>query len=370
MKRGVLPLIHRDLVFVVDDEDALRLTLGRKLERSGWRVETFASPAPALERMESVLPVVVVSDLVMPGMTGIDLLRVSRQRHGPDVPAFIIMTAYSSAESAQEALELGAFDYLLKPFAPRLLIDRLRQAVALVDLALQRAVLGSVLADDLRAPLGAIEMSLHALERGELGALDEAQREVVRLARTECGRMHRLVHHLDDLLMLERGDMYQRPVRLRLRALLENAARRLEQRLIDFVPIELDLEGLGDLEIEGDRDLALRLCEALLLAAHGEGEGRELERRKLQAVRREDTVEIRLGPFDPLPFEAEASLQAAIDPTARRRLLDAGVRINTEMELSFGRRAAQALGGSLRVEPAQGGSHLVLALPVVKGERA
>jgi len=101
-------------VCVVDDQELMRDSLAATLRREDHEVETFGQPAEALERIKTGKYDAIVSDLKMPGMDGVSLLRALRAT-GIDTPA-ILMTAYGTVESAVEAMKLGAFDYVTKPF--------------------------------------------------------------------------------------------------------------------------------------------------------------------------------------------------------------------------------------------------------------
>ena len=101
------------LVLVVDDEEAQRKVLAGFLRKRGYEVESAASVDEAL-RVAAARPVdLVLTDLRMPGRTGLDLLEDLRQIN-PEVPA-IVMTAYGTVQSAVAAMKRGAADYLSKP---------------------------------------------------------------------------------------------------------------------------------------------------------------------------------------------------------------------------------------------------------------
>ena len=103
-------------VMIVDDEKIIRESFFHWFEKSGHRVDTAASGDEALEKMEAVCFDLLLVDIKMPGMSGIDLLERVKKEY-PDT-SVIIITAYGSIESAVEAMKLGATDYLLKPFKP------------------------------------------------------------------------------------------------------------------------------------------------------------------------------------------------------------------------------------------------------------
>jgi two-component system response regulator AtoC len=106
---------HR--ILLVDDEPNLRKVLGALLRQQGYEVHAEIDGAAALARVRSAPPRtfdVVISDLRMPNLDGIGLLRALTQ-HEPNLPV-ILLTAHGSVDSAVEAVKLGAFDYLEKPF--------------------------------------------------------------------------------------------------------------------------------------------------------------------------------------------------------------------------------------------------------------
>jgi DNA-binding NtrC family response regulator len=102
-------------ILVVDDEHALRLTIAANLELEGFDVVEADGAAQALERIEEGSFDLVLSDVRMPGMNGVDLFRAIRARR-PDLPV-ILMTAFALEGLVQEALREGVFTLLPKPFA-------------------------------------------------------------------------------------------------------------------------------------------------------------------------------------------------------------------------------------------------------------
>jgi DNA-binding NtrC family response regulator len=100
-------------ILVVDDEANARTALAELLREEGLAVETAADAFKALGKFESFMPQVVITDLKMPGMDGIEL--VKKLRATEDAPAVIVMTAFGAVESAIEALRAGAEEYLTKP---------------------------------------------------------------------------------------------------------------------------------------------------------------------------------------------------------------------------------------------------------------
>jgi two-component system response regulator AtoC len=103
-------------ILVVDDEPAIRDVLRWCLEDAGYHVDAVASGEQALHRLRTEPSDVVITDLVMPGIDGLEVLGQARLL-SPRTPV-MLMTAYATVETAVEALRRGAVDYIFKPFRP------------------------------------------------------------------------------------------------------------------------------------------------------------------------------------------------------------------------------------------------------------
>ena len=117
-------------VWVVDDDHAIRWVLSRALSKAGIECRLFEEAESVLKALEDSAPMVLVSDIRMPGVSGVDLLARVKARM-PNLPV-IIMTAYSDLESAVSAFQGGAFEYLAKPFD-------ITKAVELIERAMKEA---------------------------------------------------------------------------------------------------------------------------------------------------------------------------------------------------------------------------------------
>ncbi|HEU65967.1 MAG TPA: sigma-54-dependent Fis family transcriptional regulator [Chloroflexi bacterium] len=121
-------------VLVVDDEAIVRESLGAWLEDAGYQVFTTESGHEALGVIEKEKPAIMIADLVMPGMDGIELLKKAKARQ-PGIEV-IIITAYASIPTAITAIKEGAYDYIEKPFCPErveLLVKKLSEYRELVE---------------------------------------------------------------------------------------------------------------------------------------------------------------------------------------------------------------------------------------------
>jgi excisionase family DNA binding protein len=110
----------RPRILVVDDEQAVRDLLAKTLTMADYDVDTAGDGPAALDQLRAVEYDLLITDLKMPGMDGLSVIREAR-RQSPDLPV-IIITGYSTEASAIEAINLGVAGYLTKPFRlPRIL---------------------------------------------------------------------------------------------------------------------------------------------------------------------------------------------------------------------------------------------------------
>ena len=114
-------------VWIVDDDRSIRWVFEKALGREGIAFHSFSSAEEALQALHGGPPQVLVSDIRMPGPSGLELLKTVKEKH-PAVPV-IVMTAYSDLESAVAAFQGGAYEYLPKPFDVDQAVDLIRRAL-------------------------------------------------------------------------------------------------------------------------------------------------------------------------------------------------------------------------------------------------
>ncbi|CAN5537824.1 response regulator transcription factor [soil metagenome] len=162
-------------VLLVEDDDTVAEVVARYLEREGYEVRRVSDGAVALEAAASRPPDIVILDIMLPGMDGLEVCRRLRAR--APVP-IIMLTALGEESDRIVGLELGADDYIAKPFSPRELIARVKSVL--------RRARGPLTppAPGLDAPLtvGALEVDVRAREvrvRGELVTLTQREFELL-----------------------------------------------------------------------------------------------------------------------------------------------------------------------------------------------
>ena len=118
-------------VLIVDDEEELVTTIAERLQIRGIQTETATDGETALKMIEENPPQVVVLDVMMPGIGGIEILQRMKAQN-LQIPV-ILLTGYGSSEQGTEGMELGAFDYLMKPCDLNMLISKINEAVKIYE---------------------------------------------------------------------------------------------------------------------------------------------------------------------------------------------------------------------------------------------
>src|SRR4030043_437133 len=114
-------------LLIVDDEEVIREGMRRILSAEGYHVDTSASGRTAIEKIQEQDFDVVITDLKMPGMDGMEVLKTIKILQ-PEVPV-IIITGYSTVDTAVEAMKNAVFDYIAKPFTSDLIIEKVQKAI-------------------------------------------------------------------------------------------------------------------------------------------------------------------------------------------------------------------------------------------------
>ena len=111
-------MITNQTIFIVDDDRVILKYLSTFFSKSGWRVESFMSSREALERLKLEQPVLVITDLDMPGMDGIELIRNIKSNEKFENIALLVMTALSENHIRFQSFKAGAIHFVNKPINP------------------------------------------------------------------------------------------------------------------------------------------------------------------------------------------------------------------------------------------------------------
>ena len=150
-------------VLVVDDEPAVRQVLAAAIAKAGYSVEAVGSAAQALAKLDAASFDVVLSDIFMPVMDGIELLKQARARG--HAATFIMVTAFASVDSAIDAIKAGAWDYITKPVRNEEILHRLEQIDSLRGLREENKALRSMVLGGGDKVFSFVSPSMQAIER-------------------------------------------------------------------------------------------------------------------------------------------------------------------------------------------------------------
>jgi two-component system, OmpR family, response regulator RegX3 len=173
------------LVLVVDDEQSYRDALSVTLQREGFLVVTAADGAEALERFEATRPALILLDVMLPKISGIDVCREIRSRSRVPI---IMVTARNAEIDAVVGLEVGADDYISKPFRLRELIARVRAALRRVPTDVDPELIDRP--DLLEVGDVRVDTARHEVwVRGAIAALPLKEFELLEFLLTNAGRV-------------------------------------------------------------------------------------------------------------------------------------------------------------------------------------
>jgi two-component system phosphate regulon response regulator PhoB len=217
-------------ILVVEDEPDIAALVAYQLTREGFRVETAANGSDALAAVHRDVPDLVVLDRMLPGMSGDHVLRNLRGEAATRAVPVLLLTARREQEDRIEGLELGADDYLTKPFSPRELVLRVRSILKRVGEAPVAGGARILQAGHLRMDLTALRASF----RGEELALTPTEFRLLQVLMERHGRIltrRQLLEQAWDVEAEVSGRLHTRTVDMhvkRLRSKLGDAGEWLE----------------------------------------------------------------------------------------------------------------------------------------------
>ncbi|MBC7226687.1 MAG: hybrid sensor histidine kinase/response regulator [Thermoflexales bacterium] len=375
-------------ILVIDDEEGIRAGCRRALEPEGYIVETAATGQEGLRRFREGNFDLVLIDVVLPDMRGVDLLKPILEKD-PDVVC-IVITGYATVELAVQAIRSGAYDFLSKPFTADVLRMTVAQGLERRRLTLEAKRLQKIeeearelarakeelerldrfktaftltVAHELRAPLNALQSFLWAILKGYIPP--EEQQEVLERA---AQRVQELLDLVDDLLKLaaarsEKGLEKREPVSLA--DVLEKVAP-LFQKEAEAKGLSWTVEVRARPVVQADLDQMAQVWSNLISNAvkytPAEGQVRVvLEERDGWAVGTVEDTGIGIAPEDLGRIFEEFYRAPQAKEIAPR---------GTGLGLPLVKQIVEAHGGSITVESEVGrGSRFVFRLPSVGAGR-
>ncbi len=346
-------------ILVVDDDALVRRVLVEGLAIGGWRVVECASGEQALEQAERESPDLILCDVHLPGIDGVEVTRRLKAEAGSvDFLPVMIIAGVDAVSERVRAFRGGCDDFMGKPidlFELRARVtallhqraqhEQLRRAnQQLRGLHRKKQVLAALVVHDLRNPLSAIQGNVEML-REELSDAPPFVTEILDDLRTLSLRTLSLVAGLLDVEELEEGLLEASPIDLGVAEFLHQAAAS-HWGTIRTRGLSLVFEAASDLRARIDPDLTGRLVENLLDNAvrYAPRKGRVV----MRATMEQNILAIRVGNNGPPVPEAERD--AIFGRYYRIEARRAGARANRGLGLYFCKLAAEAHGGSIEIE--------------------
>jgi signal transduction histidine kinase len=367
-------------LLVVDDNEVNRDMLSRRLERQLHMVDVAESGERALAMLRDEEFDLVLLDILMPGMDGYSVLEQMKSdaelRHIP----VIMISALHEMDSVLKCIEIGAEDYLPKPFNPVLLKARVNACLEkkrlrdqevklfeqlqnnykkLLELENLRDGLTHMVIHDLRTPLTALSSGLSTMEA--CGELNEIQQEILEISLQGANTLGAMINDLLDISKMEDGSLHLEHEELTAHDLVEAAVQQVaplavEKQLDLVTEIEPDVPPL-----QADRDKMLRTLVNLL--------GNAI---KFTPQRGSVTIEVQcsdgslqicvVDTGEGIPEEAFERIFEKFGQVESRK---AGKQMSTGLGLTFCKMAVEAHGGRIWVESELGkGSRFSFTLPL------
>jgi two-component system, sensor histidine kinase and response regulator len=260
------PTVTNARLLIVDDEPAHMTALYHTLEDADYDVTAFSDAALALESMQRQMFDLLLTDLKMPVMDGITLLRAA-QKIDPHLVG-IVMTGHGAIDTAIEAMKAGAQDYILKPFKLSVILpvlsralevrrmrieiadlqQRLRQHVIELEAANQELeAFSSSISHDLRAPLRAIAGFSSLLVENYCAQLPADARQLLDRVQVSVNRMQQLIEHMLRFARLSRQSLTRAPVDIKVLVseVLEELRGEYQDRQVE-IRVESLPDAIGD----------------------------------------------------------------------------------------------------------------------------
>ena len=194
-------------ILIIDDEDIVLKSSLRIFKKEDYKIDTAKSGEEGLEKVNDGNYDIVITDLKMPGIGGIEVLRKIREKF-PETTV-IIFTGFANIETARDAIRLGAFDYVPKPFTPEELRDVVHNAVKarkekgdskMLDLM-------AIVSHELKSPVSVVHTTADTLHRGYFGKLEPEQQKVVEAILRNCLYLEDIIRSYLDLSRMELEDL-------------------------------------------------------------------------------------------------------------------------------------------------------------------
>lgn len=206
-------------ILVIDDEEAMRDSCCQVLDKDGYMTETAEDGHSGLRKIREIKPDLVLIDLKMPGMGGMELLEKIGQID-PDIIS-VVITGYATIESAVEAMKRNAYDFLPKPFTPDQLriviergLERRRLACESARLRREKEMMRenfiTLVSHQLRSPLASVKQYFGVIREGFAGEVTDKQKEIIQKASGYIDSLLQLINDWLDISRVEAGKIVEK----------------------------------------------------------------------------------------------------------------------------------------------------------------
>ena len=206
-------------ILVIDDEESMRDSCCQVLSKNGYRVETAEDGDSGLQKVRQMKPDLVLVDLKMPGMSGMELLE-KIEDIDPNIVS-VVITGYATIESAVEAMKRNAYDFLPKPFTPDQLrivasrgLERKRLTLASARLQREKEIMRenfvTLASHQLRSPLASAKQYLAVILAGFAGDVAGKQKQMMEKASEYIDGLLQLINDWLDMSRIEAGNLTEK----------------------------------------------------------------------------------------------------------------------------------------------------------------
>ncbi len=350
---------QENTVFVIDDDEIIRLSCEQILQKSGYTVESFGNGHEGIERLKQVRPPLLVVDIKMPELDGFEVIKIVR-KIDPDI-VIVVITGYATIETAVDAMKMGAYDFLPKPFTPgelRLIIERGFERWRLAKEAqllrkqkeeVERKFI-TLVSHQLKGPLGAVKQYLDVLL---YTYRDQLPGETIEWISRSQARIEDMIELIQDWLMLaklDKGTLCDHNASSDLAKIVDNVIQEYRQ-LPSAANLQLSAEMPPDLGLtRGDAVSLNMLVDNLVSNA-------------VKYNRPGGSVKVRAGRADKWITLEVSDTGLGISPAYRPHLFEEFYRVKTPetqsipgtgLGLVICKRIVEELDGSIEVDSKEG----------------
>jgi len=364
----------KPVVLVIDDEESMRDSCSQILTRDGFMAETAEDGSKGLEKINEIKPDLILIDLKMPGLGGMEVLERAKEIDSNIIA--VVITGYATIESAVEAMKKGAYDFLPKPFTPEELriiirrgLERRRLTLETESLRREKKLMEenfiTMVSHQLRSPLVAIQQYFEVILAGMAGKVEEKQKDMIQRARDRLENLLNLINDWLDMARISEGQIVDRFKPLPLKELLMKIVEFM-QPLAEEHQISLKLVPIsGNTMVRGDAQTLEEVFSNLISNAinYNQPKGR------VEITIKESKDFIATEIKDSGIGIAKEHLPLIFDQFYRVKRGEEQKTKGTGLGLSIAKKIVEAQGGSIQVSSVVGkGSIFTVLLPRAERE--